>query len=291
MTSLHLRCASPMSRSRRYNQLCQLQCEHNLLKESGEFRCHLRHSCAPACIILLPQNHFNMAKAAARAAKAPASAPTRTSARATASRTSKNNGSNDEYSDDSSAASEGSASPSQASEGSVDASPSTYLQSPRSFLQTYPVTHNEVGVLTIEPYKSILLPHWRFKTPDIAQISADTLFQRFEDYGKERDFVGMDMARKFIQMGMTRAKRYANYKGGRKYEPAKDGKGEVKGRDGKVRGRQLEKSQGHEGKGDKEEASNIFRGYWERCKEDERYAELKSEFLEERRRLRSDEKK
>jgi hypothetical protein len=27
----------------------------------------------------------------------------------------------------------------------------------------------------------------------------------------------MDMARKFIQMGYTRARRYANHKGGRKY--------------------------------------------------------------------------
>ena len=30
--------------------------------------------------------------------------------------------------------------------------------------------------------------------------------------------MGMDMARKFIQMGMTRSKRYANYKGGRKFD-------------------------------------------------------------------------
>jgi hypothetical protein len=30
------------------------------------------------------------------------------------------------------------------------------------------------------------------------------------------------MARKFIQMGMTRAKRYANYEGGRKYVGGKE---------------------------------------------------------------------
>ena len=36
-----------------------------------------------------------------------------------------------------------------------------------------------------------------------------------------QDFVGTDMARKFLQMGMTRAQRYANHKGGRKRD--KDG--------------------------------------------------------------------
>ena len=32
------------------------------------------------------------------------------------------------------------------------------------------------------------------------------------------DFPGADMARKFLQMGWTRARRYANHKGGRKYD-------------------------------------------------------------------------
>ena len=32
------------------------------------------------------------------------------------------------------------------------------------------------------------------------------------------DGVGMDMARKFLQMGFTRSRRYANHKGGRKYD-------------------------------------------------------------------------
>ncbi|MEO6590289.1 MAG: DUF4385 family protein, partial [Pyrinomonadaceae bacterium] len=31
-------------------------------------------------------------------------------------------------------------------------------------------------------------------------------------------FVGMDMARKFLQMGITRARRYANHPSGRKYK-------------------------------------------------------------------------
>ncbi len=36
-------------------------------------------------------------------------------------------------------------------------------------------------------------------------------------YLKTGEFPGADMARKFLQMGWTRARRYANHKGGRKY--------------------------------------------------------------------------
>ena len=33
-----------------------------------------------------------------------------------------------------------------------------------------------------------------------------------------RDFIGMDMCRKFLEMGFTRARRYANHKDGKKYD-------------------------------------------------------------------------
>lgn len=79
----------------------------------------------------------------------------------------------------------------------------------------------------VEPYKSEILQHWRFKTPDIAKESSEKIYQMYLDYKENDDFVGMDMARKFLQMGYTRARRYANYKGGRKY----DENGEVKERD------------------------------------------------------------
>jgi hypothetical protein len=39
----------------------------------------------------------------------------------------------------------------------------------------------------------------------------------FLAYLEDDDFVGADMARKFIQMGYTRSRRYANHKSGRKY--------------------------------------------------------------------------
>ena len=81
----------------------------------------------------------------------------------------------------------------------------------------YRIGKGEQGVLSVEPYKSEILPYWRFRTPDIAQQSADKIYQMFLDYLAEDDFVGADMARKFLQMGYTRARRYANHKSGRKY--------------------------------------------------------------------------
>ncbi len=38
------------------------------------------------------------------------------------------------------------------------------------------------------------------------------------DYKRQKDFIGMDMARKFLEMGFTRARRYANHKSGKKYD-------------------------------------------------------------------------
>ena len=43
----------------------------------------------------------------------------------------------------------------------------------------------------------------------------------FCEYKQRKDFIGMDMARKFLEMGFTRARRYANHSSGRKY--ASDG--------------------------------------------------------------------
>src|ERR1700755_3427649 len=81
----------------------------------------------------------------------------------------------------------------------------------------YRVGKGEQGVLLVEPYKSEILPHWRFKTPQIARKSASAIYKMFLHYKAKDDFVGMDMARKFLQMGYTRSRRYANHKSGRKY--------------------------------------------------------------------------
>ena len=42
------------------------------------------------------------------------------------------------------------------------------------------------------------------------------------DYRIQKDFGGMDMCRKFLEMGFTRARRYGCHKDGKKYD--KDGK-------------------------------------------------------------------
>lgn len=86
--------------------------------------------------------------------------------------------------------------------------------------ELYRVGKGEQGVLLVEPYKSEILPHWRFKTVAEATRSSRRIARMFRAYLKARDFPGADMARKFLQMGWTRARRYANHKGGRKYDPA-----------------------------------------------------------------------
>ncbi len=84
--------------------------------------------------------------------------------------------------------------------------------------ELYRVGKGEQGVLLVEPYKSEILPHWRFKTVDIAKESSAAIYKMFLAYLKADDFPGADMAHKFLQMGWTRARRYANHKGGRKYD-------------------------------------------------------------------------
>ncbi|NEQ26896.1 MAG: DUF4385 domain-containing protein, partial [Microcoleus sp. SIO2G3] len=88
----------------------------------------------------------------------------------------------------------------------------------RQHPELYRVGKGEQGVLLVEPYKSEILQYWRFKTPEIARESSEKIYQMFLTYLEEDDFVGADMARKFLQMGYTRSRRYANHKSGRKYK-------------------------------------------------------------------------
>lgn len=84
--------------------------------------------------------------------------------------------------------------------------------------ELYRIGKGEQGVLLVEPYKSEILPYWRFKTIADATKSSATIYKLFLSYLKAEDFPGADIARKFLQMGWTRARRYANHKGGRKYD-------------------------------------------------------------------------
>jgi len=107
-------------------------------------------------------------------------------------------------------------SPSQFFDYSLDFKTIDFRQHPNF----YRVGKGEQGVLLVEPYKSEILPHWKFKTVADAKKSSAKIYKMFLMYLKASDFPGADMARKFLQMGWTRARRYANHQGGRKYDKA-----------------------------------------------------------------------
>ena len=82
----------------------------------------------------------------------------------------------------------------------------------------YRIGRGEQGVLLVRPYTHDICRFWRFKTPDEAVKSSNKIFAMYLDYRDEEDFIGMDMCRKFLEMGFTRARRYANHNSGRKYK-------------------------------------------------------------------------
>ncbi len=129
----------------------------------------------------------------------------------------------------------------------------------REHPEAYEIGRGEQGVFHAEPYKGELLPLWSFKDAEAAERSADDIYERFLDYRAEGDFVGMDVARKYLQMGYTRSRRYAKYKGGNKSKP-------------------LEKDDP-----EKSRAAGIFYKKWREAAEDEEYLRLK---VEHRRRNR-----
>ncbi len=150
--------------------------------------------------------------------------------------------------------------------------------------ELYRVGVGEQGVLLVEPYKSEILPFWKFSTEETAQGSAQKIFSLFQNYLAQRDFVGADMARKFLQMGFTRARRYANHHDGKKY---------MKGGTDQTEGLPYPYSQGSADKGnpilpqlpdaltnEKARAATVFKQYWFKAKDDLLYLEMKKEFRE-----------
>ena len=121
----------------------------------------------------------------------------------------------------------------------------------REYPEAYRIGRGEQGVFHAEPYKSELLPLWGFKDAAVAKESADAIYERFLRYKKEGDFVGMDVARKYLQMGYTRSRRYARYSGGNKSRPLEE-PDPVKSR-----------------------AAEIFYEKWREAAEDEGYLKLK----------------
>ncbi|QJX46798.1 DUF4385 domain-containing protein [Hymenobacter taeanensis] len=143
----------------------------------------------------------------------------------------------------------------------------------RKHPEYYRVGKGEQGVLLVEPYKGEILPHWRFRTPEVARESSETIYGLFEAYLKAQDFVGADMARKFLQMGFTRARRYANHRGGKKYDgPVPDDK---KGQSGAHGREELPRSPEDPLKA---EAAAIFKRKWDQAKQHPEYVRQRAEF-------------
>ena len=82
----------------------------------------------------------------------------------------------------------------------------------------YRIGRGEQGVLLVRPYTNIICRNWRFKTPKIAEKSAVSIYHMYRGFRALKDFIGMDMCRKFLEMGFTRSRRYANHNSGRKYK-------------------------------------------------------------------------
>jgi hypothetical protein len=138
--------------------------------------------------------------------------------------------------------------------------------------ELYRIGKGEQGVLMVEPYKSEILPYWRFRTPEVARESSEHIYGLFLEYVRQKDFVGADMARKFLQMGYTRSRRYANHRSGQKYEgPVPDDK---KGQSGAHGREQLPLDPDPV----KAEAARIFKAKWEAAKAHEGYQLLMAEF-------------
>ncbi|MCF2447031.1 DUF4385 domain-containing protein [Dyadobacter sp. CY345] len=132
----------------------------------------------------------------------------------------------------------------------------------RQHPELYRVGKGEQGVLICQPYKAEIGPLWRFKTEVIAIESSEGIFDMFLNYLNQDDFVGADMARKYLQMGFTRARRYANYKGGKKYDKEHDFQ-------------LLERGTGQQEKAD---AAAVFYAKWKEAESNSKYAQLKKEW-------------
>ena len=81
----------------------------------------------------------------------------------------------------------------------------------------YRIGRGEQGVLLVRPYTDYICSHWRFVDAPTAVKSSNKIYEMFCTYKEQQDFIGMDMCRKFLEMGFTRARRYANHRSGRKY--------------------------------------------------------------------------
>ena len=137
----------------------------------------------------------------------------------------------------------------------------------REHPERYRHTPDERGAFKIEPYKNELLPLWGVATLDDAEEGAAAIHERYREYREAGEFVGMDMARKYLQMGWTRAMRYAKYPGGKKYERDDDGD-------------RVEREPQEWYDPEKREIALVYREHLDRVREDDAYERAKREHRE-----------
>ena len=129
----------------------------------------------------------------------------------------------------------------------------------------YVVGRGQQGVLICEPYKSEICEHWRFKTVPEAEVSSRKILEMFHEYLAIEDFVGADMAKKFLHMGFTRSRRYANHRDGKKYAP-----------DGSVIPQEADAMTC-----EKAQSAAIFREAWKLARENKTYLSMKKKHKEQ----------
>jgi Domain of unknown function (DUF4385) len=147
----------------------------------------------------------------------------------------------------------------------------------------YRIGVGEQGVLLVEPYKSEILPFWKFKDVEIATISSKKIFELFEDYLTHYDFIGADMARKYLQMGFTRARRYANHKGGNKYKQEEiiiEQRNYPYSSGSKFKGNDILPQEADALSNEKAQVATIFKEVWFKAKDNPEYKRQKEQFKE-----------
>ena len=126
----------------------------------------------------------------------------------------------------------------------------------------YRIGRGEQGVLLVRQYTDDICKHWRFKTPSEAFVSSTKILFEYHVYKDKEDFIGMDMCRKFLEMGFTRARRYANHKDGKKYD-----------KDGNVKPQEKDWATS-----DKAKSANIFKQARDRVTSDPIYIHMRKQW-------------
>jgi hypothetical protein len=152
----------------------------------------------------------------------------------------------------------------------------------REHPEEYGIGRGEQGAFKVQPYKSELLPLWGIADLDAAEEGAEAIYAKYREYRERGEFPGMDMARKYLQMGWTRAMRYAKYPGGRKYRErearsASNASGATASNED---GERVEREPQEWYDEEKREIALVYKEYLDRVREDETYRRMREEHVE-----------